>query len=81
MIDGVSGSEENIQATIKFLKDNDITPAQVNLLPYHNTGSHKYAKVGMIYQGEELRAPSDDDMNKYVQMFKEAGFNNTHIGG
>ncbi len=81
MIDGVSGSEKNIQATIKFLKDNDITPAQVNLLPYHNTGSHKYAKVGMIYQGEELRAPSDEDMDKYVQMFKEAGFNNTHIGG
>lgn len=81
MIRGVSATEENIRATIEFLHENGITPAQVNLLPYHNTGSHKYAKVGMIYQGEELEAPDDEEMNAYVQMFKDAGFTNTRIGG
>ena len=81
MIRGVSATEENIRATIEFLHENGIAPAQVNLLPYHNTGSHKYAKVGMIYQGEELEAPDDEEMNAYVQMFKDAGFTNTRIGG
>ena len=80
-IRGLSGTEENMQATIDFLKNNDINPAKVNLLPYHDTGSHKYAKVGMTYEGTELEAPSSEEMEKYVNMFKQAGFINTVIGG
>ena len=77
----VNGTRENMQATIAFLKENDIHPACVNLLPYHNTGSGKYAKVGMKYEGNELTAPDTEEMNVFVQMFKDAGFTNTKIGG
>ncbi|MCQ2567256.1 MAG: glycyl-radical enzyme activating protein [Mogibacterium sp.] len=77
----LNGTEENIQATIDFLKNNNIDPAKVNLLPYHDTGSHKYAKVGMTYEGTMLEAPSSEEMEKYVNMFKQAGFINTVIGG
>lgn len=80
-IKGLSGTEENMQATIDFLKDNDITPAKVNILPYHDTGSHKYAKVGMKYEGTELEAPDSEELEKYVNMFKQAGYTNTVIGG
>lgn len=40
----VNGNEQNMTETIRFLKEHDIHPAQVNLLPYHDTGSGKYAK-------------------------------------
>ncbi|MBQ0005156.1 MAG: glycyl-radical enzyme activating protein [Clostridiales bacterium] len=80
-IKGLSGTVENMQKTIDFMKENDIHPAQVNLLPYHDTGSHKYAKVGMTYQGTELEAPTQDEMEAYVEMFKNAGYSNTRIGG
>lgn len=80
-IKGVSGTVDNMQKTIDFIKENDIHPAQVNLLPYHDTGGHKYAKIGRTYEGKELEAPDQDEMEVYVDMFKKMGFNNTHIGG
>ena len=77
----VNGTDENMQATIDFLKKNDIHVAQVNLLPYHNTGSGKYSKIGKTYEGTELHAPSQEEMEHFAQMFKDAGFTNTKIGG
>lgn len=76
----VNGTDENMQATIDFLKDNDIRVAQVNLLPYHDTGKGKYSKIGRMYEGEELSAPSKDEMDRFVQMFEAAGYK-TKIGG
>lgn len=80
-IKGVSGTEENMRATIDFLKDNNIRVAQVNLLPYHNTGSSKYSRIGKEYEGTELQAPTNEEMEHYAQLFKEAGYLNTKIGG
>lgn len=77
----VNGTEENMKETIKFLKEHDIQPAQINLLPYHNTGSGKYSKLDMEYKGTELNAPDKEEMNALVQLFKDAGFTNTKIGG
>ena len=34
----VNGNVQNMEDTIHFLKKHGIHPAQVNLLPYHNTG-------------------------------------------
>ena len=77
----VNGNDENMQATIDFLRKNNIQVAQVNLLPYHNTGSSKYSKIGKEYEGEELHAPEKEEMEHFVQLFKDAGYNNTKIGG
>ena len=67
--------------TIAFLKEHDIHPACVNLLPYHDTGSGKYAKLDMEYEGTDLHAPEKEEMEHFVQLFKDAGFQNTKIGG
>ena len=80
-IKGVSGTDENMQATIDFLKKNDIRVAQVNLLPYHDTGSGKYSRIGKEYEGTELQAPTKEEMEHYAQLFKDAGYTNTKIGG
>lgn len=77
----VNGNEQNMLDTIRFLKENNITPAQVNLLTYHNTGSSKYPKLGMEYQGGDLHAPSTEEMEGFVKLFKDAGYLNTKIGG
>ena len=77
----VNGNEQNMTETIRFLKEHDIHPAQVNLLPYHDTGSGKYAKLDMEYKGTDLHAPSKEEMESFVQLFKDAGFQNTKIGG
>lgn len=81
MIKEVNATEENIQATIDFLKEKQIHIAQVNLLPYHDTGSSKYPRVGMTYEGADLHAPSKKEMREFQNMFIKAGYANTKIGG
>lgn len=77
----VNGNEENMKETIAFLKQHDIHPAGVNLLPYHDTGSGKYAKLGMEYKGTDLHAPDKEEMEAFAALFVNAGFTNTKIGG
>ncbi|WP_416388956.1 trans-4-hydroxy-L-proline dehydratase activase [Merdimonas faecis] len=77
----VNGNEENMKETIAFLKQHDIHPAGVNLLPYHDTGSGKYAKLDMEYKGTDLHAPDKEEMEALAAFFVNAGFTNTKIGG
>lgn len=77
----VNGNEKNMKETIAFLKEHDIHPPQINLLPYHDTGSGKYPKLDMEYKGTDLHAPEKAEMEEFVRLFREAGFANTKIGG
>ena len=77
----VNGNEENIRETIRFLKEHDIHPAGIHLLPYHDTGSGKYPKLDMVYKGTDLHAPDKEEMESFVRLFQDAGFVNARIGG
>lgn len=77
----VNGNEQNMREIIAFLQEHDIHPAQVNLLPYHDTGSGKYRKLDMEYKGTDLHAPDREEMEAFVSLFVDAGFKNTKIGG
>lgn len=81
VIKEVNGTDEQMQEVIRFLLDEHIRVAQVNLLPYHNTGSGKYKRMGATYPGEKLHAPETHEMEQFQALFKEAGFHNTKIGG
>lgn len=77
----VNGSEESMQKMIDYLVERRIDAAQVNLLPYHNTGAGKYDKLGEDYGGTKLHAPEKEEMEQFVRLFQKAGFQNTKIGG
>lgn len=77
----VNGTDEDMKAIIHWLKEKHIHVVKVNLLPYHNTGSSKYPKVGREYEGKELHAPTGEEMEHFTELFKEAGFHNIKIGG
>lgn len=81
VIKEVNGDDESMQAVIDWLKAHDIHVAQVNLLPYHNTGSSKYSRLETEYEGTELTAPDNEEMQHFVEMFRKAGFHNTKTGG
>ncbi len=80
-IEEVNGNAENMKETIAFLKEHDIHPPQINLLPYHDTGSGKYRKLDMEYMGKNLHAPDKAKMEELRKLFIDAGFQNTKIGG
>lgn len=77
----VNGTEESMKEIISYLQEKNICVANVNLLPYHNTGSGKYERLGKKYEGTDLHAPDKEEMNHFVEMFKEAGFHKVKIGG
>ena len=80
-IKGVNADDESMKAIIAYLLEKKIHFAQVNLLPYHNTGSVKYHKIGLEYEGDHLERPTNEEMEHFVELFKEAGFHNIKIGG
>ncbi len=80
-IGGVNADEANMKAIIEWLIDEKIKVAQVNLLPYHNTGSSKYGRLECEYQGEAFAALSDEKMKQLADLFTAAGFSKVKIGG
>lgn len=81
VIKEVNGTKEQMEQVISYLKEKNIHPPQINLLPYHNTGAGKYGKLGLKYDGKELHAPTNEEMNEFVKLFQNEGFQNTKIGG
>ncbi len=81
VIKEVNGTKEALNDIIEYLGENNIHAAQINLLPYHNTGAGKYGKLGKEYKGTALHAPLKEEMESFQSLFKEAGYHNTKIGG
>lgn len=81
VIKEVNGNEEAMKAMIRYLQEKNIHAARVNLLPYHNTGSGKYMKAGICYEGADMHAPDREEMNHFVELFRKAGFQDVKIGG
>jgi len=80
VVEPVNSDEDTINAIIVYLKER-IGIVKVNLLPYHNTGSSKYEKLGRQYPAEELHVPSKEHLEKFKAMFEAQGFINVKIGG
>lgn len=81
LITPVNTSDQDIQDIISFLKENDIRIVKTNLLPYHNTGNHKYEKLGEEYKGINFERPTDERLEQIRQQFIGAGFTSVKIGG
>lgn len=81
VIGGVNDSREEISAIGQFIKKNDIHAQQVNLLPYHNTGSGKYARMDMKYEGKEFYTPDAECMEELRQILKTYVSCPVNIGG
>ena len=80
VVEPVNSDEETMMDIIKYLKER-IGIVKVNLLPYHNTGSSKYEKLGREYPAKDLKVPSKEHMEKLKVLFEEHGFKQVKIGG
>ncbi|MDR1703857.1 MAG: glycyl-radical enzyme activating protein [Clostridiales bacterium] len=55
--------------------------SEVALLPYHNTGSHKWRRFGMAAPDCEFCTPSKERMDEITGIWEKQGFNSVSIGG
>jgi len=52
----------------------------VNLLPFHRSGLHKYARLGWTHELDGVETPSAEVMEQAADIFREAGLP-TKVGG
>lgn len=69
LIKGVNDTDEDIAPLIEIAKE--IRPQRVSLLPYHNTGNFKYAKLNRA--AEEFAPPENERLTEIAHMFENNG--------
>ena len=82
LIDGVNADDGNLEATASFIASLPSKPEQVNLLPYHDVGKAKHARMGSQYnpQNYKMDVPSEELLAYAGDLFKRYGIT-TIIGG
>lgn len=80
LIKPVNSDMESVNDIIEYLKEK-IGIVKVNLLPYHNTGSSKYQRLGVDYKAKDLETPTKEELEAIKNLFIENNFVNVKIGG
>lgn len=78
LIPSVNDSMEEILQIGRHL--NELGISRIHLLPYHNTGSAKYARLKLTYSLEGLNPPSPESVLRLVRGLEGQGLNVT-LGG
>jgi|TARA_B100000745_G_scaffold300185_1_gene253158 pyruvate formate lyase activating enzyme len=73
VVPGYSDDMESIAKLADFLKGRD-NVEKIELLPYHNLGTHKWQEMGEKYELEGLEPPSKAHMKAIKQYLEEEGF-------
>ncbi len=79
VIPTINDDEANLRQMAAFIKSIGRV-AGIELLPYHELGKDKYARVGMEYKLTTVTKPSPEEMERVASIFREANLN-VSIGG
>jgi len=77
LVEGINADDDNITQVISFIRGLRIQ--QVNLLPYHNTGSSKHLRMGHSAPSG-LAAPTPERLEQLKAQFQACGLP-VYIGG
>lgn len=72
LIPGVTDDAANLEGIARWVRGLRAV-RQVNVLPYHRTGSAKWRRIGQTSRLEPLPAPSQAEVNRAVQVFTAVG--------
>lgn len=79
LIPTVNDSEEDIAAAAKFIAELP-RPHPVHLLPYHRAANGKYLKLGILYRGENVLPPPEEQVTHAAQRLSNFGLT-VEVGG
>jgi pyruvate formate lyase activating enzyme len=71
LIPGVNADEEHIRAVLAFIKPHK-NVIDYELLPYHRFGLGKYELLGVVYELDDYKTPSDDLVRKLQAIIDKA---------
>ncbi len=72
IIPGYNNDAPSIEGIISLLKKLDVK--KVDILPFHQLGSSKYAFLGMEYALKDLNSPKEEGITEIKRMFELSGF-------
>ncbi len=72
VIPNVNNSPDDAREFCRLLQDIGIR--EVNLLPFHQFGERKYGQLGMEYEMKDVKALHPEDLQEFLQIFTEHGF-------
>jgi pyruvate formate lyase activating enzyme len=78
VIPEINDDSENIRQMVALLSRLHLR--RIHLLPYHQTGTEKYKRLGLGFRLEDVKAPPPSLVAKIAREFEGAGFN-VKIGG
>ena len=78
VIPEINDDSENIRQMVALLSRLHLR--QIHLLPYHQTGTEKYKRLGLGFRLEDVKAPPPSLVAEIAGEFEGAGFN-VKIGG
>ena len=75
LIPGINADEEHIRAVLAFIRPHK-NVIDYELLPYHRFGLGKYLSLGVVYELDDYKTPSDD-LVKHLQAIIDEAFGRT----
>jgi pyruvate formate lyase activating enzyme len=72
LIPGINADEEHIRAVLAFIRPHK-NVIDYELLPYHRFGLGKYLSLGVVYELDDYKTPSDD-LVKHLQAIIDEAF-------
>ena len=81
LIAGLNDTDGDIIACAAFLRENAVHPVSIHLLPYHDAGSGKYARLDLSYKGVKMAPPSPERLDEIKKIFTGFGFSDIRTGG
>ena len=67
LIVGVNADQKNLEATLKFLRNN-LSKPKIEFLPYHTYGEEKYKQLGKALPDINFRTPTQEEQNLAVKL-------------
>ena len=72
VVPGYSDADEDVQQLAQFIAPME-NVQHLELLPYHNLGSHKWKQMGLEYPLEGMEPPPAEDMDRIQAIFESYG--------
>ena len=78
LIENFNADDAHIESVVRFVRQLNLT--RIDLLPYHNTGSSKYERLGRRYDPAGFAAPAPERLARIAAVLRQVHPNVT-IGG
>ena len=72
LIPGYNDSQRNIDSLLRTMKSLGLR--RIDLLPFHQLGSHEYEELGIDYAMKNTSVPTDEDIGRIKKYISSRGF-------